>query len=715
MKSNRGNFIHALSLSLALVLSCQWSVSLPASAAQNPAGPTQLPSVSPVPGNSVQIPANAPSPAGTGPVLPPSIAPPQEKTTDIPANTLTPNLAPITVPSGFTLRELPGETPAQAQSAEVLKSSPIRLGALIQVASLKPLSLDARFNQPISLAEALSYTLEKSLPIRISQESAFYQATQLAYYMTFFLPAFSANYALANSGINGTTHTSAQIFSTKLSFPLFAGGSYAYFTMAQYFRTKGWREAYQANVNDALLDAYNKYTNLVLNHQLLRIRIKSVELSEAQLKTNTAQYQAGAGTKFAIMQARTQLAADRQNLLAQQVATRQAALLLSYGLDMPLSINLVPTDLDIAQRPLILSKATIQKLLNIAMQNRPELREYEHFRLAAAKDVQIGTANLYPAASIFIAYTNSDLTFTGNPNNVNGVAVTQISLGGLNNGAAGNTALGQTAAFSPGSTSAASGNTNAGGPAGQASTNTNRTNTQSNPQATALGQNANISPGYNLTATAGANTGAATIVAASGGIPLANTQSGSLVTSGAVAPGIISPVSVNGTSGSSNINGSSTSSAGSAPGVFNTFQSGFNLTWSLPNLGMNSVANIVALRALSRQALVQANQQSMIVQEQVRTAYLNSLSATNQIEQIGSQLDSATEALRLAELRLHTGQGTNLELIRAQTDYVNGLIVEAQSYIAFQQAQAQLIHDLGVININTLTQGYSPANQPFKR
>jgi outer membrane protein TolC len=714
MKSNQRNISFLLSLSLSVVFSCQLHLSLPASAAQNPAGPTQLPSVSPVPGNSVQVPANAPSPAGTGPVLPPSIAPPQEKTTDIPANSAAPNLAPITVPTGFALRELPSETPAQAQSAEVLKSSPIKLGALIQVASLRPLSLDARFNQPISLAETLSYTLEKSLPIRISEESAFYQATQLGYYMTFFLPAFSANYALANSGINGTTHTSAQIFSTRLSFPLFAGGSYVYFTMAQYFRTKGWREAYQANVNDALLDAYNKYTNLVLNHQLLRIRIKSVELSEAQLKQNTTQYQAGAGTTFAIMQARTQLAADRQNLLAQQVATRQAALLLSYALDMPLSINLVPTELNIAQRPLILSKATIQKLLNIAMQNRPELREYEHFRLAAAKDVQIGTANLYPAASIFIAYTNSDLTFTGNPKNVNGVAVTQISLGGLNNGAAGNTALGQTAAFSPGSTSTASGNTNAGGPAGQASTNT-RSNTQSNSQATALGQNANISPGYNLTATAGANTGAATIVAASGGIPLANTQSGSLVTSGAVAPGIISPVSVNGTSGSSNINGSNTSSAGSAPGVFNTFQSGFNLTWSLPNLGMNSVANIVSLRALSRQALLQANQQSMIVQEQVRTAYLNSLSATNQIEQIGSQLDSATEALRLAELRLNAGQGTNLELIRAQTDYVNGLIIEAQSYIAFQQAQAQLIHDLGVISINTLTQGYSPANQPFKR
>ncbi|HEY9678802.1 MAG TPA: TolC family protein [Drouetiella sp.] len=636
---------------------------------QNPAGPTQLPSLSPIQTSPAASPANSPTPAGVGPIVPP-FSPVQANPQDLPSISPDQTLAPITIPPSFHLRDLPSEPPAASASAEVLKSSPIKLGALIQVASLPPLSLDGKFNQPITLEEALNYTLQKSLPIRISRESTNYQTTQLAYYMSFFMPSVSVNYALAQSNVNSDTHTNAEIFQTKVSFPLFAGGSYSYSTLAQFYRVLGWREAFQANVNDALLDIFNKYTNLVLNHHLLRIRIKALEVSEAQLKLTTAQYQAGTGTKYAIMQARTQLAVDKQALLSQQVATRQSALLVAYAMDMPLSVNLVPVDLDVCQRRLIAGNTSIEKLLNIAIRQRPELREYEHFRIAAARDVPIGAAPLYPQVSAFVAYSHSNLTFTGNPNDVTGVAVTQISLGGINAGAASNQAL---------------------------------------------GQNASLSPGNNLTAATGANTGAASIVASSGGTPLNNTQSGSLVTSGAVAPSIIAPVSISGTSGSSNINGSSTSSAGSAPGTFNSVQAGINLSWSLPSVGLNSAANVVSLRALSRQALLQANQQVLIVTEQVRAAYLNVLPAINQVEAIGSQLDSSKEALRMAELRQKAGQGTNLEVIRAQSDYVNSLVNEAQSQVALQQAQAQLIHDLGAISVATLTQGYSIPNVPIKR
>jgi outer membrane protein TolC len=636
---------------------------------QNPAAPTQLPSLSPVQTGPSQAPANSPTPAGVGPFAP-TLSPLQTNPQGMPSISPDQTLTPITIPSAFRLRDLPSETPAASASAEVLKGSPIKLGALIQIASLPPISLDGRYNQPITLEEALKYTLQKSLPIRISRESTLYQTTQLAYYMSFFMPSLSVNYALAQSNVNSDTHTNAEIFQTKVSFPLFAGGSYAYSTMAQFYRVLGWREAFQANVNDALLDIFNKYTNLVLNHHLLRIRIKALEVSEAQLKLNTAQFQAGTGTKFAIMQARTQLAVDRQALLSQQVATRQSALLVAYAMDMPLSINLVPMDLDVCQHRLIVGHTSIEKLLNTAIRQRPELREYEHFRIAAARDVPIGVAPLYPLVSAFVAYSHSNLTFTGNPNDVTGVAVTQISLGGINAGAASNQAL---------------------------------------------GQNASLSPGNNLTAATGANTGAASVVASSGGTPLNNTQSGSLVTSGAVAPSIIGPVSISGTSGSSNINGSSTSSAGSAPGTFNSVQGGINLSWSLPSMGLNSAANVLSLRALSRQALLQANQQMMIVTEQVRSAYLNVLPAINQVEAIGSQLDSSKEALRLAELRQQAGQGTNLEVIRAQSDYVNSLVNEAQSLVALKQAQAQLIHDLGAISVVTLTQGYSIPDAPIKR
>ena len=631
--------------------------SQPLFAAQNPAGPTQLPSSIPtqsqpgtIPSEQLQTPeANptAPSTMPTGGAL-----------------------APITLPSNFRLRDLPSEQVGH-ESSGVLKVRPLQIGALIQVAALNPLTLDGRFNQPIVLEEALHYALENNLPIRISQESSVFQTTQLGYYLSFFLPSISANYAYAKSNINSETRTNANIFATRVNFPVFVGGNYVYFAMAQYFRQKGWRLAEKANVNDALLDVYFKYTNLILNHHLLRIRLKSVEVSQAQLQKNVVIYQSGTGTKFAIMQSRTQLAVDRQALLAQQVATRQAALQLAYALNMPLSINLVPADLDLADKPLIHQKATVAQMLDVALQARPELKEYDLFRQAAARDVQIGAASLYPTASIFVAFTRSNLTFAGSSDGLAGTAVTQIALAGTNNGGATNTALGQTAS---------------------------------------------LSPGQNQTASGGANTGAASIVASSGGTPIANTQAGGLTTSAAVAPSVISPAGVSGTSNNSNINGSNTASAGTSPGLFNTFQAGINLTWSLPNLGMNYAANIVALRALSRQALLQSNQELEIVIQQVRSAYLNALSATNQVESTGSRLDSTREALRLAELRVNAGQGTNLELLQAQNDYVSSLTTEAQSIIGLQQAEAQLIHDVGMISINTLTQGYTPqARIPGKR
>ena len=625
----------------------------PLLAAQNPAGPTQLPSSIPAQTTPGTIPSEVLQTPPASPQLP---------------STMPPGMAlpSVTLPPDFKLRQLPSEQVGHEGSG-VLKAQPLKIGALIQVARLNPMTLDGRYNQPIVLEEALRYALEYNLPIRISHESSIFQTTQLGYYLSFFLPAISANYAYAGSNINSETHTNANIFATKASFPIFVGGNYTYFAIAQYLRQKGWKLAHQANINDALLDVYFRYTNLVLNHHLLRIRLKAVEVSQAQLDKNVAIYKTGTGTQFAIMQSRTQLAVDKQALLAQQVATRQAALQLAYDLNMPLSVNLVPADLDLAERPLIHKKATVAQMLDIALKLRPEVREYDLFRQAAARDVQIGAASLYPTASIFIAYTRSNLTFNGSTAGLPGTAVTQIALAGSNSGGVTNTALGQTAT---------------------------------------------LSPGENQTASGGANTGAASIVAASGGTPIANTQAGGLTTSAAVPPNIISPAGVNGTSGNSNINGSNTASAGTAPGLFNTFQAGINLTWSLPNLDMNAVANIIALRALSRQALLQSNQELQIVIQQVRNSYLNALSANNQIESTGSRLDSTREALRLAELRLNAGQSTNLELLQAQNDYVSALTTEAQSIISLQQAEAQLIHDVGAISVNALTQGYTP--EPVK-
>jgi outer membrane protein TolC len=136
------------------------------------------------------------------------------------------------------------------------------------------------------------------------------------------------------------------------------------------------------------------------------------------------------------------------------------------------------------------------------------------------------------------------------------------------------------------------------------------------------------------------------------------------------------------------------------------------MSWSLPNLGLGTVCNIYSARALSRQAMLQANQELLLVDQQVRTAYLNAVTSKAQIDATAYGVASAREALRLAMLRLQTGVGTNLELIQAQRDFITALTSQAQAIAASNLAQAQLLHDSGLISYDTLVRGYHPA-APF--
>ncbi|HEY9755469.1 MAG TPA: TolC family protein [Oculatellaceae cyanobacterium] len=476
---------------------------------------------------------------------------------------------------------VPPEPTRSHEQNKTLSMSPIKLGALIQIAAMRPLRLEASYDQPISLEAALNYAMENSLPIRIAHESVVFQEANFASQIADFLPNFSMNYTFTKSHNYPVTHSTSKVFVPRVSFPVFLGGNDFYSMLAQYYRMQGWKETYKSNVNDALLDVYQKYTNLVLAHSLLKIRVKAVQVSELQLRLNNEQYRAGSGTAFAIMQSRSQLATDKQALLAQQIATRQSALQLGYALNMPLSSNLVPDREYLSESALLNGKLSIEPLIDIALANRPELRQYELFRLAAARNVQVAASNLYPTATLSTTYNKSE------------------------------TSVEQTGAFQQAIINASSSSTS-------------------------------------------------------------NTVEG----------------------------------AGIFGGIFNTVQNGIALGWSLPNLGMNSVASIVSSRALSRQASLQANQQLQLVMEQVRYDYISALAAKEQIDNAAYGAESSAEALRLAELRLQSGLGTNLELIQAQRDYINALYSQAQAIVASNVSQAQMLHDLGVISIDTLIHGY---------
>jgi len=148
-----------------------------------------------------------------------------------------------------------------------------------------------------------------------------------------------------------------------------------YGMLSSLYRMRAARNQFNASINDALLNTYNAYYNLLLQRALLQIRIKSVEVSEAQLRLNEQLYLAGTGTRFAVMQSRTQLALDRQALLQQQVTVRLASLQLGFNMNMPLGVNLVPMEGNVSEASLLDETVGINDLLNLSLVHRPELRQ----------------------------------------------------------------------------------------------------------------------------------------------------------------------------------------------------------------------------------------------------------------------------------------------------------------------------------------------------
>lgn len=136
-----------------------------------------------------------------------------------------------------------------------------------------------------------------------------------------------------------------------------------------------------------------------------------------------------------------------------------------------------------------------------------------------------------------------------------------------------------------------------------------------------------------------------------------------------------------------------------------SYQIGFQVDWSYFNLGVPNVANIQNARHTARAALLQANQQFMAVLTQVRTAYLASLLAEREVDVTTRAVASSSEQLRLARVRLANGVGTNIDVLQAQQVWTQSLINKADAILRFNQAQVQLLHDIGVISVDTLTSG----------
>jgi outer membrane protein TolC len=512
----------------------------------------------------------------------------------------------------FNTRYLVGEA---IQLQTPLPSMLMPLGA-----KLPPIRLEASYTEPISLKDVLLYAVDNNLAIRISKtnvESTRWQA--IGAYGGFapnILMNYQSQYLQGISVIGGVIPAEFKTPNVSTSAGLqyfgFQGGRVLFNSLASYHTFKAAKHAYQGSINDVLLNSSIGYFNLLRNQALLQIQTRAVEVSRAQVALNNQLQTAGTGTKFQVLQSETQLASDEQNLLNQEVALRASSIDLATLLNLNATVNLLAVEQEVRKIRLVDPELDINDLLRLAVLNRPELKQFEHLRIAAARNIQVQCASLYPQFQFFASVAGNGPT------------------------------LGKTYQVIPGSL-----------------------------QTVAL-QNSVIPPN-----------GTPVILPGQGGL-LSAIQNGFPVYNAAQV--FIPPEKISRQVGKS-------------------YTIGFRVDWNYQNAGIPAAANTLAAKALARQSMLRENQELMTVLQQVRESYLTSQTAERQIEVTTKAVISSAEELRLARVRLANGVGTNIDVINAQRDFTTALVNKADAIIQFNIAQAQLVHDVGIITVDSLTSG----------
>lgn len=305
---------------------------------------------------------------------------------------------------------LPGKREAFLSDLEKKTSKSLPISSVskkelipINKGKLPPIRLEARYDKPLSLKDALEIAYQNNLPIKIS--TADYQSSKNLFYSSLgkFLPDNTLIYRVQDLSADGSTSRTSTLSET-VRMPVFRGGQVLYGAISSYDDMKSSKFALKEKINNTLLDVFDKYNDLLLQKILLQVRLKAVEVSRSQLALNQQLYDHGNNTLFAIAQSTTQLALDKQSLLSQQIAVRKAALQLALAMNLDMSINLDTNEKFVSEKPLIDSSIRIERLLAVAMKNRPELKKLDYNRLARRADIAVSRAPLYPTAQFFISY-----------------------------------------------------------------------------------------------------------------------------------------------------------------------------------------------------------------------------------------------------------------------------------------------------------------------
>jgi OMF family outer membrane factor len=300
-----------------------------------------------------------------------------------------------------------------------------RLKALISVRrNLNPFSLDSDLQQQINLRDVLLTASGSNLDVL--ESVSILQSRKWAYSnaMTSYLPTVNLGFnqiglnskidlPLKSTGVfpGSSTPVTAQVSQIALATPLtilnsgfvwtpIQGGRLLATIKSQRHQWRASKARLTGDISNTLLTATNNYWDLIYNAAVLQIRVSAVNTSAEQVRQNTNLSKHGQATALDVLQAKAQLSKDRQNLLDQQRIRRGSAIRLAHILNANLGQDLIPSEMVLRKVRLIATDTSVSQMLSLAVDNRPELKQYEELRLAARQQIKTARADLLPSVSL---------------------------------------------------------------------------------------------------------------------------------------------------------------------------------------------------------------------------------------------------------------------------------------------------------------------------
>lgn len=271
---------------------------------------------------------------------------------------------------------------------------------------LDPIELDVDSNAilDLSIQRALVLGLQQNLPQRIIDETVIRDKWRFWGTFSGLLPdvfgsynllssgrppAASSQQAIGNNFLSGISHRSQLGVSYNLA------PSEIFSTLASYYDWMANSSFQSSSLQDLMRQITNQYYDVMRARGELAVRIEAVKQAKIQLGLNEKLEQAGVGTKFAVLQAREQMAENELALLSQQSSARIAEIQLLTTLNMPLGTDIRLEENEIFRRTLVSPDYPMGELVDLAMTHRPDIRRRQFAFKAARKRVVRSVADAF--------------------------------------------------------------------------------------------------------------------------------------------------------------------------------------------------------------------------------------------------------------------------------------------------------------------------------